>query len=268
MASIKLGALLLKARVLTESQLQAALNEQQKWGGKLGEILVRMNVLTEEMLVKALSKQLNVPAVNLESVQGIPPHVKAKVPVDVARDLVALPLQVRDDGRTLIVAMWEPQNLTQIDTLRSVSRCRIVPQIAGRTMIAKAFARFYEGEADPSDVEGSFKVLNAQGQTMIKAADQIEREKREGPPRLAPVGAPPPSREPPPPAPPISLAEAPVRLTNELTSPLPAGGSPAESLARLEDNQRKEVTALKAMVEVLIEKGVFTREEYLAKVRK
>ena len=72
----------------------------------------------------------------------------------------------------------------------------------------------------------------------------------------------------PPPAPPISLAEAPPRLTNDLVSPLPAGSSPAESLARLEDNQRKEVTALKAMVEVLIEKGVFTREEYLAKVRK
>ncbi len=167
--------------------------------------------------------------------------------------------------------MCEPQNLTQIDTLRSVSRCRIVPQIAGRTAIAKAFARFYEGEGDASDLEGSFKVLDAQGHTVIKAGDQIEKEKRDGPPRLAPAAPPAAAvgpRELPPPAPAISLAEAPVRLTSELTSPLPAGTTPGDSLSRLEDNQRKEVTALKAMVELLIEKGVFTRDEYLAKVRK
>ncbi len=99
MASIKLGELLLKAKVLSEEKLQEALTEQQKWGGKLGEILVRKNLLTEEMLVKALSKQLNVPPVNLDSVQGIPAHVRAKVPIEMARDLSALPLQLRDDGQ-------------------------------------------------------------------------------------------------------------------------------------------------------------------------
>ena len=80
MASIRLGDLLVKAKVISDSQLKAALAEQQKWGGKLGELLVRMNFLTEDMLVKALSKQMNVPAVNLEAVAGVPPHVRAKVP--------------------------------------------------------------------------------------------------------------------------------------------------------------------------------------------
>lgn len=36
----------------------------------------------------------------------------------------------------------------------------------------------------------------------------------------------------------------------------------------LEEVQRKEVVALKAMVELLIEKRVFTRDEYLAKVKR
>ena len=66
MAIIKLGALLVKANVLTEPQLGAALAEQQRWGGKLGEILVRMNVITEDILVKALAKQLNIPSVNID----------------------------------------------------------------------------------------------------------------------------------------------------------------------------------------------------------
>ena len=47
-----------------------------------------------------------------------------------------------------------------------------------------------------------------------------------------------------------------------------SSGSPSELLKTVEEVQRKEVAALKAMVELLIEKGVFTREEYLAKVKR
>lgn len=257
MAAIKLGNLLLKASVLTEQQLQAALNEQQKWGGKLGEILVRMNILTEEMLVKALSKQLNVVAVNLDSIQGVPPHVRAKIPSQVARDLSALPLQLRDDAKTLVVAMSEPQNLGHIDTLRSVSRCRILPQIAGRSSIARAFGRFYEGEADPSDVEGSFKFVDAQGNTVVKREDQVSRSKKEPSPPEPDNG------------PPMTTRHVPPRMSlSDVPAAVPTGLSPSEQLTAIEEAQRKEVAALKGMVELLIEKGVFSREEYLAKVRK
>ncbi len=263
MASIKLGDLLLKAKVLTEQQLTNALNEQQKWGGRLGEILVRMNILTEEMLVKALSKQLNVVAVNLDSIQGVAPHVRAKIPSQVARDLNALPLQLRDDAKTLVVAMSEPQNLGHIDTLRSVSRCRIMPQIAGRSSIARAFGRFYEGEGDPSDLEGSFKFVDAQGNTVVKQQDKITRPPKAGD---APAAKAPPPDEGPPMTTRlagggrVSMADAPVQAPSSL--------SPAEQLVQIEEAQRKEVAALKGMVELLIEKGVFSREEYLAKVRR
>lgn len=247
MASIRLGDLLVKAKVISDSQLKAALAEQQKWGGKLGELLVRMNFLTEDMLVKALSKQMNVPSVNLESITGVPPHVRAKVPPDVARDLVALPLQLRDEGKTLLVAMAEPQNLKHLDTLRSVSRLRIVSQLAGRQAIARAFSRFYEGEAELDDSESSFKLVDAQGHTVVKNAADIE--KRPAAPKPAPAAAPAP-RAPP---------EAPTSM---------AAKSPGEQLRAIEEAQRKEVTALKGLVELMIEKGVFTREEYLAKVKR
>ena len=48
----------------------------------------------------------------------------------------------------------------------------------------------------------------------------------------------------------------------------PRPKSPSETLRAIEEAQRKEVTALKGMVELMIEKGVFTREEYLAKVKR
>lgn len=249
MPSIRLGDLLVKAKVITDQQLKAALSEQQKWGGKLGEILVRMQILTEEMLVKALSKQLNIPAVNLEQVSSIPPHVRAKVPSDVARDLVVLPVQLQDGGKTLVVVMSEPQNLRQLDTLRSVSHCtKIVPQVAGRQAIARAFTRFYEGAPDVQHgpEEGSIKFINAQGSTLIKSTDEVAKSRRDRP-------APPPPKSPPRPAP---------------AAPSPGSKSPSDTLRSVEEAQRKEVAALKAMVELLIEKGVFSRDEYLAKVKR
>ncbi len=248
MATIKLGDLLVKAKVLQEPQLKAALAEQAKWGGRLGEILVRMSLLTEDVLVRALSKQLAIPAVNLDAIQGIAPHVKAKIPLEVARDLQVVPLQMRDDGRTLVVAMSEPQNIKSTDLLRARSGCRIVVHLAGHTSIQRAVARFYDGEADLSDYEGSFKVVDAQGRTVVKSIAEVEKQ-----------GA---ARAAPPPEPPrVSLSDVPAQKR-------PAAGDPVELLRTVENVQRNEVAALKAMVELLIEKGVFSREEYLARVKR
>lgn len=240
MASIRLGDLLVKAKVITDDQLKAALSEQQKWGGRLGEILVRLRFVSEDMLVKALSKQLNLPTVNLDAVQDVPQAVKAKVPLELARDLVALPLQLRDEGKTLIVVMAEPQNLNLIDSLRMATRCKIIPQIAGRHAIARAFERIYHHLPDElADIEsGGFRVVDAQGNTVIKA----------GPP-------------------PVDQSSRSPTADDEPLLPL-GNQSPSEVLRLLEEAQRSEVMVLKGMVELMIEKGVFTREEYLAKVRR
>ncbi len=252
MAMIKLGELLMKANVLQESQLKAALSEQQKWGGKLGEILVRMSLVTEDIIVRALSKQLAIPAANIDAIQGIPPHVKSKIPSQMARDYMAMPVQLRDEGKTLVVAMADPQNVEQVDALRAVSKCRIITQLAGRTALARAFARFYEGEADLSDFEGSFKVVDSQGRTVVKSLKEVESQAPAPSPATGSGPKPRPAPPAPKPAPPVASG----------------GGGPAESLRQLEEVQRKEVAALKAMVELLIERGVFTREEYLAKVKR
>ncbi|PTL76123.1 general secretion pathway protein GspE [Vitiosangium sp. GDMCC 1.1324] len=247
MAQIKLGELLIKANVLQESQLKAALAEQAKWGGKLGEILVRMNLVSEDILVRALSKQLAIPAVNLDAVKEIPPHVLNRVPLQTARDFAVLPLQLRDDGKTLVVAIADPLNVRQLDELRAVTKCRIVPNVAGRTAIARAMARFYEDQGELADADTNFKVVDAQGRTVVKNLNQV-----------APAATPAPA---PTPAP---MPTAPSRETPAVRG----GGSPVDLLRSVEEVQRKEVAALKAMVELLIEKGVFTRDEYLAKVKR
>jgi hypothetical protein len=244
MAQIKLGELLIKANVLQESQLRAALSEQAKWGGKLGEILVRMNLVSEDILVRALSKQLAIPAVNLDAVKEIPPHVLSRIPMQTARDFGVLPLQLRDDGKTLAVAMADPLNVRQLDELRALSKCRIAPSVAGRTAIARAMVRFYAETTELEEADTGFKVMDAQGRTLVKHVNDVQGV------ATAPAPASPPPRE-----------AVPARGSG--------GGSGAVELLRsVEEVQRKEVAALKAMVELLIEKGIFTRDEYLAKVKR
>ena len=145
-----------------------------------------------------------------------------------------MPIRFKEDGKTLVVAMAEPQNVEHADLLRTRTGCRIMVQLAGRTAIARAITRFYGQGADLPQSEGSSK----------DASPEVERSS----PRAE-------TQTPAKPHTGIPVLHGPADHATEL-------------LRALEDVQRKEVAALKAMVDLLLEKGVFSREEYLAKVRR
>src|ERR1700716_2080933 len=120
---IKIGDLLVKAGVITDLQLKAALSEQQSWGGKLGDILVRMEFLTEEVLVRALSKQTGIPRADLNDEPGR--DALKLVPSEVAEELGVIPVEYQPDGRLLVMAMSDPMNLGVTDHLRSLTKCKV-----------------------------------------------------------------------------------------------------------------------------------------------
>ena len=213
MGSIKFGELLIKAKVLEEEQVRAALAEQKRWGGKLGDVLVRMNLISEDVMVRALSRQLGLPIADVETLKALPIEVRGMIPSMLARDLLVLPLALEDEGRTLVVAMADPLNRGQLESLRNKTHCRISVQIASRSALGRAYARIFDAE-DIQSPSGSFKMMDAQGRTVVRA--------------------------------PLS----PLRF-----EPEPA---PVTAMA----------PALRALVELMIDKGVFTREEYLAKLQR
>src|ERR1700694_2433430 len=107
---IRIGDLLVKAGVITELQLKAALAEQQQWGGKLGDILVRMDFLPEGGLVGALSKQ---PGIARADLTGDPDTgALAVVPADTAEEFGLVPIALKETGRTLRAAMGAPPNIS------------------------------------------------------------------------------------------------------------------------------------------------------------
>jgi hypothetical protein len=231
---IKIGDLLVKAGVITELQLKAALAEQQQWGGKLGDILVRMEFLTEEVLVRALSKQTGIPRADLTG-EGDRAAL-ALVPAESAEEFGLVPIAMKEEGRALSVAMSDPLNIHVTDHLRSLTGCRIEAQLAGASAIRHAISRWYRGE-ELMDEAASIKIVDNSGASVVT-------QKRQ-PPRVPPLSAPPPQAQ---------------------------NGAPrtaaVEVLRGVEETQRRSVAALKAMVELLIEKGVFSRDEYLARVKR
>jgi hypothetical protein len=224
---IRIGDLLVKAGVITDLQLKAALAEQSQWGGKLGDILVRMEFITEEVLVRALSKQTGIARADLA---GEPDRQAiSRIPAETAEEFNMVPLGFADEGRVLIVAMSDPGNVMVTDHLHSLTGCRIEAQLAGASAIRNAIARWYRGEELTGD-ESSMRIVNNSG-------DSVTVDGSKGQPKNGQD---------------VKAVRA----------------SALEVLRGMEETQRRSVAALKAMVDLLIEKGVFSREEYLLRVKR
>src|SRR5216684_1033712 len=91
--AVKLGDLLLKAKLITQEQLDAALKSQREEGGKLGEALVRIGAVHENDITETLSQQFGVPSIDLANFD-IDPAVIKIVPGDVARKYGVLPVNM------------------------------------------------------------------------------------------------------------------------------------------------------------------------------
>src|SRR6266545_3219051 len=138
--AVKLGDLLLKAKLITQDQLDAALKSQREEGGKIGEALVRVGAVTENDITETLSQQLGVPSIDLASFE-IDPAVVKIVPGDVARKYGVLP--VNKTGATLTIAMGDPTNVFAMDDIKFMTGYNVEPVVASEVALRKAIARHY-----------------------------------------------------------------------------------------------------------------------------
>ena len=120
---IKLGEVLVQAGLIDDSQLEAAVGEQSRWGNRLGETLVQLGYVTEPELVRTLSRHYGIPGVHLEGKQ-IEPDVLALLPVEVAEEYRCLPLFKKrvSGGELLYLGMAHPEDLRAVDDVSFDSR--------------------------------------------------------------------------------------------------------------------------------------------------
>ncbi|MCH8938776.1 MAG: type IV-A pilus assembly ATPase PilB [Gemmatimonadetes bacterium] len=138
---LRIGDLLVREDLISQDQLEQALIEQKSSGARLGYVLVKMGFVLEIEITKMLARQFHVPAVDLSRFEVDEKIIKL-VPAEVALKHSVLPL--KRDGRSLTVAMAEPGNMQIVDDLKFITRCDIVPVIAGEFTLRTAIEKYYE----------------------------------------------------------------------------------------------------------------------------
>jgi len=137
----RLGEMLVSEGLITQEQLEEALERQQELGGKLGENLFELGYIeSEEAIVEILGRQLNVGAMKLSEME-LDPDVVNLIPAEMAQKLCAIP--VDRDGNTLTVAIADPGNVFSIDSLKFVTGCEIRPVVAADSSIRRAIEKYY-----------------------------------------------------------------------------------------------------------------------------
>ncbi len=157
----KLGELLVREGLITQDQLKKALLEQKNTGMRLGYNLVKLGFVEETEISKMLARQYRMPAVDLSRFE-VDPKILKLLPPDVAIKHTVLPL--KREGRTLTVAIADPNNVTAIEDIKFITRCDVFPVIAGEYTLRNAIERYYQQS-------------DAQLQTLLKdieAADDLE----------------------------------------------------------------------------------------------
>ena len=144
---LRLGDALLQDGLITQEQLQKALELQKSSGKRIGSVLVEMGVVTENDIVSTLGKQLGIPYINLSNYLIDPATVRI-VPENMCRRHKLIP--INKVGNKLTVAMVDPLNILAIDDIQFMTGLVVKPVVATGKDINDALDNAYgsEGKMD------------------------------------------------------------------------------------------------------------------------
>ncbi|MDD2364642.1 MAG: pilus assembly protein PilB [Desulfuromonadaceae bacterium] len=122
-----LGTILSKCNIITEADISAALELQEKNGVRFGEALISLGIVTQEDIDWALSNQLDIPYIRLKA-DMIDPEAVELVPAAIARKFNLIPLIKA--GNELNIAISDPLNKSAIKTVEEHSGCQVNISVA------------------------------------------------------------------------------------------------------------------------------------------
>ena len=111
---IRMGDLLIQHSIITEQQLEFALQEQKLSGTKLGRTLIDLGFVEEDKLLELLSQQLGVPFLRLKEFH-FQPEITRLLPEITARRYRAIAL-AETEGE-LLVGMADPTDIFGFDDI-------------------------------------------------------------------------------------------------------------------------------------------------------
>jgi type IV pilus assembly protein PilB len=172
--SVRLGEILLKESLITQDQLDKALEFQRANGGKLGSCLTKMGFITDDDITGVLSRQYGVPSINLKYYE-IDPGVIKLIPQDTALRYQVIPLS--RVGSVLTIAMTDPTNVFAMDDIKFMTGFNVEPVVASESAIADSISRFYGGGgSNHEELSNLMKDLVDDDQELELAAEEAEMD--------------------------------------------------------------------------------------------
>ena len=165
----RLGDRLLEAGLITRTQLDAALEQQQAridGGRRLGRTLVELGFLTERDLIQMLSVYLGIPVAPFATADAEERAITS-LPTRLTRRYRAMPCRVV--GGSLHVAVADALLPADLDQLQTVSGHPVVLYLAPEAEIDAALAKHYGG---PSILPSRLRDLAS---NLVRLAEDHER---------------------------------------------------------------------------------------------
>ena len=145
---VDLRELLQQTGLFTDTQIAEALSNQPTAPQPLVAMLVKSGIAPEEKLLQGLAKALRLPFTRITE-KEIDAVARQKVPTKVVFQHNIMPM--RADNGTLLVATHDPFNLTMLEAIRLVAKCRVQLALCTEADIAKALKRYYGVGAETLD---------------------------------------------------------------------------------------------------------------------
>ncbi len=153
--------MLVEQKLITNSQLEKALDLQKGSGQRLGTILVDEGLISSEAIAQALSVQLKIDIVNLQSVE-VPKEILDMFSSPILRKYKIFPFAFpANDPNGINVAMADPMDMEAMDDVMLVSNLNVIPHVTTEQNIMMAIDKHY-GQSD-----------------VRSAADQYAKEREE-----------------------------------------------------------------------------------------
>lgn len=249
-----LGTLLVEHGAIDQNQLDSARSHQRSFGGKIEEILVERRMVSEPKLADAISQVTGTRRIVLDDIEP-EGSARAKLQVSVAEEEVAFPVALRDDGRTLWVAVSDPTDIDLLDRLAARAGCKVRAVVAGAREIRRAISLHYRGAkdaqmapAEQDDSDEGLKITDVSGNPVVTSLDQDKAQSEAKSSRRAPP-------------PPVDDEDDDEDFAAGLFDIQALSPDEVLRLQKVIDHQEKGSLVLKAITELLVEKGVLSPDE-------
>ncbi len=138
---MKLGEMLVRDDRITEAQLDLAIQQQGRDGGRLGTVMVEMGLIDLDTLTVYLGLELAIPIASGAALERAKKLAVRLLRPEQAAHYRIVPLLVHD--RQLIAAIDDPHDMQALDEILRITGYRVLPRVAPEIRIFYYLERYY-----------------------------------------------------------------------------------------------------------------------------